>query len=133
MIMAFKSVVKCAVSECNGQCSDEANLCEKHLVPGMVVKHGDNTCVVTAWFAEHANLAGVILLNDFALGDLFGGAAWKSRASKRSRTFVRPRNLRMRRFASPNLRASFPGLGARNTHGSRIEVSGREARVTVHA
>jgi hypothetical protein len=93
MIMAFKSVVKCAVSECNGQCSDEANLCEKHLVPGMVVKHGDNTCVVTAWFAEHANLAGVILLNDFALGDLFGGArGFKAKLEQQG--FEKIQNLR---------------------------------------
>jgi hypothetical protein len=31
--------------------------------------------VVTVWAVEHGDEAGIIVLNDFALGDLFGGRA----------------------------------------------------------
>jgi hypothetical protein len=70
--MAFEGWSELAVHECNRPCSEGTNLCDEHLVPGMVIKHGNGTCVITAWYAEHANEAGVILLNDYALADLFG-------------------------------------------------------------
>jgi hypothetical protein len=35
--------------------------------------HGQSTMVVTMWVAEHNGAAGFLLLNDYALGDLFGG------------------------------------------------------------
>ena len=72
--MAFQGQSGCAVPKCNGPCSVGANLCEDHLVPGMVIKHGSSTVLVTAWRAEHAGQRGIILVNDFALGDLFAGA-----------------------------------------------------------
>jgi len=40
----------------------------------MAVRVGNSTMVVTAWYAERKNEYGLILCNDFALGDLFGGA-----------------------------------------------------------
>jgi len=40
----------------------------------MVFATEGGTGVVTALYAEHAGRRGIILLNDFALGDLFGGA-----------------------------------------------------------
>ena len=73
--MAFEGQSECAVRECGSPCSEGANLCQDHSVPGMVIKHGNGDCVITAWYAEYSNEAGVILLNDYALGDLFGGEA----------------------------------------------------------
>jgi hypothetical protein len=59
----------------------------------MVIKHGNGTSVVTAWYAEHENEAGVILLSDYALGDLFGGAAaFKAKLGEQG--FVKVQNLR---------------------------------------
>jgi hypothetical protein len=59
----------------------------------MVIKHGNSTVVVTAWYGEHANEAGVILLNDYALGDLFGGeAGFKAKLGQQG--FVKVRILR---------------------------------------
>ena len=72
--MAFKERDKCAVLDCTSPCSGRTNLCESHMVPGMAFRIGDSTGVVAAWYVEHARLRGIIVLNDFALGDLFGGA-----------------------------------------------------------
>jgi hypothetical protein len=91
--MALKNQSECAVHECNGPCSEGANLCDQHLVPGMVIKHGNSTVVVTAWYTERANQAGVIVLNDYALGDLFGGAAG-FKAKLEQQGFSKVRNLR---------------------------------------
>src|SRR5664280_2207126 len=91
--MAFQGQSGCAVPKCNGPCSVGANLCEDHLVPGMVIKHGSSTVVVTAWYAEHANEGGVIVLNEYALGDLFGGASG-FQANLEKQGFGEVRNLR---------------------------------------
>ena len=47
----------------------------KHGLPGLVVRGGDNDYVITAWAAKHGNEEGIIILNDLALGELFGGRA----------------------------------------------------------
>jgi hypothetical protein len=53
--------------------SEPSNLCDVHRLPGLIIRHGESTMVVTAWHAQHENECGVIVINDFALGDLFGG------------------------------------------------------------
>ena len=73
--MAFEGQNNCAVHECGRPCSDGANLCQDHYIPGVVIELQNGTCVVTVWFAERAKQAGVIVMNDYELGDLFGGAA----------------------------------------------------------
>lgn len=85
---------KCrAVRECNNPCCAGANLCEEHLVPGMRIKDGSSTGVVTAWYTEHATQRGIILLNDYALGDIFGGASgFQARLEQQG--FTKVRNLR---------------------------------------
>ena len=91
--MAFEGHTECAVDECNSPCSGMGNLCEEHAVPGMVFRHRNSTGVVTTWDAEHANEAGIILLNDWALGSHFGGAAgFKTKLEQQG--FVKVRNLR---------------------------------------
>jgi hypothetical protein len=65
----------CAVQGCGGEIVGPNNLCEGHALPGQVVRVGNSTMVVTAWYAERNNEYGLILCNDFAIGDLFGGAA----------------------------------------------------------
>jgi hypothetical protein len=91
--MAIEGLNKCAVRKCGGSCAEGTNLCHKHMVPGMGVKHGSTTTVVTVWYAEQANEAGIILLNDYALGDLFGGAAG-FKAKLEQQGFSKVRNLR---------------------------------------
>ena len=49
------------------------NLCDRHQVPGDVVETQNHTFVITIWYAEHEGTCGIVVLNDFALGDLFGG------------------------------------------------------------
>ena len=71
--MAMNGVTRCAVPHCIAPLSEPNNLCEAHRVPGAVVRHGESTMVITTWYAEHAGEHGVIIINDFALGDLFGG------------------------------------------------------------
>lgn len=72
--MAMEGLRECAAG-CGAPISGPGNLCRKHQVPGGVVRMGNRTFVVTVWYAEHADEASIILLNDFALGDLFGGRA----------------------------------------------------------
>ena len=72
--MAMEGLSKCVIRECGGLCSKGANLCDQHRVSGMVMKCGNSTFVVTAWYAEHAQEAGIVVLNDYTLGLLFGGA-----------------------------------------------------------
>ena len=48
--------------------------------------------IITAWYAEHGDEASIIVLNDFALGDLFGGrAGFEVKLGKQG--FVNVRNL----------------------------------------
>jgi hypothetical protein len=72
--MAMEGLTECAAG-CGAPISGAGNLCLTHRVPGGVVRVNNSTMVVTVWYAEHDGEAGVILLNDFALGDLFGGRA----------------------------------------------------------
>jgi hypothetical protein len=58
----------------------------------MGVRVGGSTMVITAWYAEHGDEAGVILLNDWALGAHFGGGAGFE-GKLRKQGFVNVRNL----------------------------------------
>ena len=91
--MAFEGQTECAVRECGAPCADWANLCQDHFVPGMAFEYGRGIGMVTAWYAEHANEAGIILLKDFALGSRFGGASG-FQANLEKQGFGRVRNLR---------------------------------------
>ena len=72
--MAMQGLTECAAG-CGAPISGPGNLCLKHKVPGGVVRVGNNVMIVTAWYVEHNYEPGVILLNDWALGVHFGGAA----------------------------------------------------------
>jgi hypothetical protein len=67
--------LNCAVSGCTLPISGVFNLCCEHRLPGLPVRVDDHVFVITLWVAKHENEAGIIALNDFALGDLFGGRA----------------------------------------------------------
>lgn len=71
--MGSETKSKCAVRDCAEVTASIGNLCDWHRVPGFVVEFPNHTYVVTNWYAEHEGTCGIILLNDFALGDLFGG------------------------------------------------------------
>jgi len=58
----------------------------------MGARVGRSTMVITAWYAEHGDEAGVILLNDWALGAHFGGGAGFE-GKLREQGFVNVRNL----------------------------------------
>jgi hypothetical protein len=88
--MSMKGATTCAVPGCSGPLSGFNNLCDKHKLPGLPVsvhpnlKGGtvyptasstDDTMIVTQWYAEHGGEAGVIFLNDWALGTDFSGRA----------------------------------------------------------
>ena len=90
--MAFENQSECAVPECNGQCSEWGNLCEQHKVGGVVIEGDAGSGVVTIWYAEHNNQFGLILLNDWALGSHFGGAAGFE-AQLEQQGFTNVRNL----------------------------------------
>jgi hypothetical protein len=62
---------KCVVSGCNRDAT--YHLCEQHAVPGTVVEVNGEGFVVSDWLAERAGQMCVIRVNDFALGDLYGG------------------------------------------------------------
>ena len=72
--MAMEGLTECAAG-CGAPISAPGNLCHEHRVPGGLVQVGNKTFIVTSWFAQHAGEVGVIFLNDYALGDLFGGRA----------------------------------------------------------
>lgn len=71
--MAMVGRTTCAVHGCTALVSGSNNLCDAHRLPGMAVRVGKSTMLITAWSAEHGGETGIILLNDFALGDLFSG------------------------------------------------------------
>jgi hypothetical protein len=66
---------KCAVRACAETAASIGNLCDRHRVPGTVVvfESSNRTYVITNWYAEHEGTHGIVVLNDFALGHLFGG------------------------------------------------------------
>lgn len=79
----------CAVRGCANPISGPNNLCNAHRLPGFIVRIGDSTMVITYWYAEHAGECGVILLNDFALRDLFDGrGGFEARLAKQGFTNV---------------------------------------------
>ena len=87
--MAMQGLTECAAG-CGAPISGPGNLCLKHRVPGGVVRVNNSTMVVTVWYAEHDGEAGIILLNDFALGDLFGGrAGFEAKLQQQEFTSVR--------------------------------------------
>ena len=49
--------------------------CFHHAVAGMVVEAGTRTFVIGTWLVERRNALRLITLNDYALGELFGGCA----------------------------------------------------------
>ena len=71
--MPMTGIIQCAVRGCGKPISGPRNLCPKHALPGEIAKVGDSTMVITVWLVEHEDEVGVIVLNDYALGDLFGG------------------------------------------------------------
>jgi hypothetical protein len=71
--MGSETKSKCAVRACAEVAAMHGNLCDRHQVPGVVVESPSRTYVVTSWYAEHGGTRGIVVLNDFALGDLFGG------------------------------------------------------------
>jgi hypothetical protein len=90
--MAIDGNTTCAVPGCGAPISGPNNLCEEHRLPDLNVRVGASTMVITAWYAEHGEDAGVILLNDLALGELFGGGVGFE-AKLRAQGFVNVRNL----------------------------------------
>lgn len=71
--MTIKGLTKCSVPRCSGSVNGYSNLCDNHRVPGTIAVYGESTMVITIWIAEHNGEVGFILLNDYALGELFGG------------------------------------------------------------
>jgi hypothetical protein len=71
--MELETKPKCAVRSCAEVTASIGNLCDQHQVPGVVFESSNRTYVVTSWYAEHKGTRGIVVLNDFALGDLFGG------------------------------------------------------------
>jgi hypothetical protein len=93
----------CAVRGCTSSIKWPNNLCEVHRLTGVVVTAGNHTDVITFWAAERGDEAGIILLDDFSLGDLFGGAAgFRERLGEQGFTAVR--NLR----TSEDLKSPMP-------------------------
>jgi hypothetical protein len=71
----MKGQTQCAVQNCTASISGYSNLCDSHRIPGAIVRMGDNTMIIAAWKVEHEHESGIVFLNDFASGDLFGGRA----------------------------------------------------------
>jgi hypothetical protein len=87
--MGMEGLTKCAAG-CGAPILGSGNLCHQHRVPGGVVRVGDSVMVVTVWHVEREGEAGIILLNDFALGDLFGGrAGFEAKLQQQGFTSVR--------------------------------------------
>jgi hypothetical protein len=68
--MTTSGITKCSVPGCSGSVDGYS---DNHRVPGAIVAHGESAMVITNWVAEHNGEVGFIFLNDYALGDLFGG------------------------------------------------------------
>jgi hypothetical protein len=89
--MAIQGNRACAVRGCSSPVSGPNNLCEDHRLPGAQIRIGGSTMVITAWYAEHGDEVGMIILNDFALGELGGGGSFE--AKLREQGFSNVRNL----------------------------------------
>ena len=70
--MRMEGRTTCPVGGCAAPVLGPSNLCHEHWLAGGVMCVGKSTMIITAWYAEHGDEAGMIVLNDFALGDLFG-------------------------------------------------------------
>jgi hypothetical protein len=64
---------RCVVEACNREAA--YNLCIHHAIPGMVGEVGTRTFVIGTWLVKRRNALRLITLNDYALGELFGGCA----------------------------------------------------------
>jgi hypothetical protein len=73
--MPMEGRTTCAVPNCGAPISGYGNLCDSHRIPGAIVRMNDNTMIIAAWEVEHEHEYGIVVLNDFAAGDLFGGRA----------------------------------------------------------
>jgi hypothetical protein len=71
--MSFMDRTTCAVRKCGLPVGEFGNLCEEHEVPGAIVRIGNDIGIITCWYVERGHEAALVLLNDFALGDFFGG------------------------------------------------------------
>ncbi len=90
--MAMKGRTTCAVDGCTNPIYEPNNLSDEHRLPGGVMKVGESTMVITAWYAERGGECGVILLNDSALGRHFGGRkGFEAKLAEQG--FVNVRNL----------------------------------------
>jgi len=69
--MPMEGITTCAVPECAALISGYNNLCDRHRLPGWQVRLGNSLMTITAWYAEHGDEVGIIVLNDWALGTLF--------------------------------------------------------------
>ncbi len=70
----MEGLTKCAAQGCPNKPDGYLNLCRLHRQPGGVVEVNISTMVITSWLVRHGNETGIVLLNDYALGDLHGGA-----------------------------------------------------------
>src|SRR5215472_18986294 len=71
--MPMRGLSKCSVPECDELVSDYANLCDRHKIAGAIMAVGQSTMIVTIWVAEHEGEVGFIFLDDYNLGNWFGG------------------------------------------------------------
>jgi hypothetical protein len=120
--MAFQGVTKCAIRSCKEPCSYPANLCHKHSAPGSVVEVGDGTGVVTLWYAEQAGKSGIIAIDDFELGNLYGGVeGFTAELNRLGFTAVRILETRMELAAARAKHLEAPGnfSGPWDTQSSR--------------
>jgi hypothetical protein len=99
--MSIKGVTKCSVPECSGSIEKYNNLCKKHRVQGAIMTNGQSTMVMTVWVAERNGEVGFILLDDFALGDLFGGRAVEFKARLIQQGFAKIRKNEWARVKHP--------------------------------
>lgn len=81
----------------------------------------NSTMVVTVWYVEHEGKAGVILLNDFALGDFFGGRAGFE-AELQRQGFTAARNITTpARSSESDGKRPMPGRRAMDTRKRKTE------------
>jgi hypothetical protein len=70
----MEGLTTCAVPGCPNKPDGDANLCALHKQPGAIAEIDGYTMVVTFWLVRHDGETGIMLLNDYALGDLHCGA-----------------------------------------------------------
>ena len=106
--MPMSGRTKCSVPECYEAVGDYANLCDGHKMPGAIMAVGQSTMIITIWIAEHKGEVGFIFLNDYALGDLFGGRCGFETKLRQQR-FTKVRNVESPlEFASEKARIERP-------------------------